>query len=318
MAKVVYSRHYNIGFYGLERLHPFDSRKYGRVWRVLKRELGSRLKGMAIATDRAANREELRLVHTEEYLKKLGDSEYVARALELPIVARLPAWMVDWHVLRPMRWATRGTMLAAQAALEHGLVINLSGGYHHAKPDQGEGFSIYADIGIAVQWLRAQGRLSSDDRLVYVDTDAHQGNGVSHTFLSDNRAFLFDIFHGDIYPRYDLRARERIDCPVPITAACTDQEYLRALESRLPGFLDSVCKSRVGLAIYNAGTDIFAGDPIGGLQISAQAILQRDCYVVSELRKRNLPTVMLLSGGYTRQSYRLVADSVLALLSKYP
>ena len=30
--RVVYSRHYNIGLLGIERLHPFDSRKYGRAW----------------------------------------------------------------------------------------------------------------------------------------------------------------------------------------------------------------------------------------------------------------------------------------------
>ncbi len=158
MPKVVYSRHYNIGFYGFERMHPFDSRKYGRVWKLLKQKFGRQLKSMSIRTDRGASREELLLVHTEAYLKQLRDSKYIARALELPIVAKMPAWMIDWHVLRPMRWATRGTILAAEAALENGLAINLSGGYHHARPDQGEGFSIYADIGIAVA---ASGRVAN-------------------------------------------------------------------------------------------------------------------------------------------------------------
>lgn len=312
--KVVYSRHYNIGFYGFERLHPFDSRKYGRVWRELKRRFGRQLNAMKITTDRPASREELLLVHTPEYLNKLRDSKYVARALEVPIVSRAPGWLVDWHVLRAMRWATRGTILAAQSALIDGLAINLSGGYHHAKPDEGEGFSIYNDIGIAVASLRNQGRLREDQRVIYVDADAHQGNGVCHTFLADNRVFLFDIFNSGIYPSYDTIARERIDCSVPITSACSNEEYMQALRARLPGFLESVCKGSVGLAIYNAGTDVFADDPLGRLQISAETILQRDKYVVSELRKRQLPTVMVLSGGYTRQSYQLVAASVIDLL----
>ena len=91
---------------------------------------------------------------------------------------------------------------------------------------------------------------------------------------------------------------------------------MRALHQRLPGFLDSVCKTSVGLAIYNAGTDVLASDPLGGLQISADGILARDLYVVSELRRRQIPTVMVLSGGYTRQSYRLVADSVIRLIER--
>ena len=75
-------------------------------------------------------------------------------------------------------------------------------------------------------------------------------------------------------------------------------------------------RSPTGLAIYNAGTDVFAGDPLGGLNISAPAILERDLFVIDELRKRGIPTVMVLSGGYTTQSYRLVADSVIGLIER--
>lgn len=192
--------------------------------------------------------------------------------------------------------------------------MNLSGGYHHAGPDRGEGFSIYADIGIAARSLRANQLISDTDRVVYVDTDAHQGNGVCHTFMDDNRVFIFDIFNSYIYPMHDVVARKRIDCAVGITSACTDVEYIRELNDRLSCFLDSVCNSPVGLAIYNAGTDVFAGDPLGGLNISAATIRERDLYVVGELRKRKIPTVMVISGGYTEQSFQLVADSVIALI----
>ncbi len=317
MPRIVYSRHYNIGFYGLERLHPFDSRKYGRAWRQIRRRLGSTARPLLVKPRRPASREELLLVHTENYLTRLRDTKYVARALEVPPVRHLPRWMVDWHVLRPMRWATRGTIVAAQQALQHGFAVNLSGGYHHAKPNHGEGFSIYSDIGIAVAALRRDGKIADDSRIVYVDTDAHQGNGVCHTFMDDSRVFIFDIFNSRIYPDYDVEARQRIDCKIGITSTCTDSEYMRELHSRLPGFLDSLAKSPVGLAIYNAGTDIFATDPLGQLNISAGTIRQRDLYVVEQLQNRGIPTVMVLSGGYTKQSYQLVADSVVALMQQH-
>mgnify|MGYP003646207712 CR=1 FL=1 len=89
---------------------------------------------------------------------------------------------------------------------------------------------------------------------------------------------------------------------------------MRELHDRLPSFLDSVGNSRIGLAIYNAGTDIFAGDPLGGLNISVETIRERDLYVVTELRKRGIPTIMVLSGGYTKQSFQLVANSVIGLI----
>lgn len=314
MPRVVYSRHYNIGFYGLERLHPFDSRKYGRAWKQLRGHFGESLRRLHVRPTRPANREELLRVHTTAYLNQLRNPRYVARALEVPPIRFLPSWAIDYHVLRPMRWATRGTIVAAQEALQHGFAVNLSGGYHHAKPDRGEGFSIYADAGIAVASLRDQGLISDTARIVYVDTDAHQGNGVCHTFMNDDRVFIFDIFNSQIFPMFDVDARKRIDCEVAVTAACTDFEYMSKLQNRLPGFLDSVGNSPIGLAIYNAGTDVFEGDPLGGLSLSAEAICERDRFVVSELRKRNIPTIMLLSGGYTKQSFQLVADSVIRLL----
>lgn len=314
LPRIVYSRHYNIGFYGLERLHPFDSRKYGRAWRLLRRRFGAKTKELRVSPKRPVSRDELLGVHSPEYLQQLKSSEYVAGALEVLAIQRLPGWVIDKHVLRPMRWATRGTILAAYQALENGFAVNLSGGYHHAKPDRGEGFCIYSDIGIAVAALRSNNRIAPDARIAYIDTDAHQGNGVCHTFADDPRTFIFDIFNSRIYPMFDVDARKRIDCEVAITSAITDAEYMAELQNRLPGFLDSVGRSPIGLAIYNAGTDIFAGDPLGGLDISAETILQRDLLVVRELRERQIPTIMVLSGGYTKQSYQLVADSVIAIL----
>ena len=314
MPRIVYSRHYNIGFYGLERLHPFDSRKYGRAWCLLRRHFGSALSTLHVRPRRAATRDELTLVHSNAYLGQLRNPKYVAGALEVPPIRRLPSWAIDWHVLRPMRWATRGTILAAQNALEHGFAVNLSGGYHHAKPNHGEGFSIYADIGIAVAAMRDQQLIADDSRIAYIDTDAHQGNGVCHTFMSDSRVFIFDIFNSRIYPMFDVDARKRVDCDVGITNSITDTEYMGELHGRLPEFLDSVGRSPIGLAIYNAGTDVFAGDPLGDLNISAETIRERDLYVVHELRKRGIPTIMVLSGGYTKQSYQLVADSVIGLI----
>ena len=316
MPRIVYSRNYNIGFYGLERLHPFDSRKYGRAWKLLRKHFGSSLQQWHLRPNRPANREELLLIHTSDYLQRLHDSVYVAAALEVPPVRYAPWWAIDWHVLRSMRWATRGTLLAAREALTHELAINMSGGYHHAKPYCGEGFCIYADVGIAIEHLRREGFIDASDRIVYVDTDAHQGNGVCHTFMEDKRFFIFDIYNSQIYPMYDVDARARIDCGIGITSSCTDREYMRELHNRLPGFLDSVGNSPIGLAIYNAGTDVVAGDPLGNLNISANTIQERDLYVVGELRKRGIPTVMLLSGGYTRQSYQLVAESLIAILEK--
>lgn len=146
------------------------------------------------------------------------------------------------------------------------------------------------------------------------DLDAHQGNGVCHQFASDNRVFIYDQYNRDIYPGYDYEAKERIDANHPLPHHCSSGMYLARLRESLPPFLGSLAKTPLRLAIYNAGTDPFIEDRLGGLQLSADDILQRDRFVFQQFRQRGLPFVMLLSGGYSRQSHRLVAKSVAALL----
>jgi histone deacetylase 11 len=316
--KLVYTSRYNIGLLGLERLHPFDSRKYGRAWKAIGQEMQHLRDRAWVDVQRPASVSDLAAVHDPAYLEQLHKPQILAKALELPIVEQVPAVAVHWAILRPMRWAVAGSLVAAREALTAGVAVNLSGGYHHAKPDHGEGFCVFNDIAYLVHCLRFDGHLGADDPVAYIDLDAHQGNGVCHHFRHDRRVFVYDAFNQDIYPSYDLVARERINCPIPLPAGCIGAEYLRLLKSSLPGFLDSVPRNgRVGLAVFNAGTDVFEGDPLGELKLSVADVLERDLYVIEQLRARNIPVIMLLSGGYSHESHRLVANTVVELLKRY-
>jgi histone deacetylase 11 len=313
MPRIVYHRRYNLGFPGAQRMHPFDLRKYARAWRVLRGELGPRLNELHLSVAAPVGDDPLRLVHTADYLASLRQSGVVAQAIEVPALRRAPWWLLERFVLEPMRWAAAGTILAGRAALIDGLVFNLGGGFHHARPDRGEGFSIYNDIAVMIAVLRHEGHLAADSRIACIDLDAHLGNGVAWCFWDDPRVFLFDMHNGSIYPVHDAPARERVDCLVPLAPGTGGAEYHRLLRERLPGFLDSICRTApLALAVYNAGTDVLAGDPLGGLELSLDDCLARDLYVLQLLRQRGVPTVMLTSGGYTAQSYQAIARTLLA------
>lgn len=47
------------------------------------------------------------------------------------------------------------------------------------------------------------------------------------------------------------------------------------------------------LIIYNAGTDVIAGDPLGWLNITANGIKLRDEIVFQNAKQREIPIVML-------------------------
>ncbi|CDR18015.1 unnamed protein product, partial [Oncorhynchus mykiss] len=66
---IVYSPVYNITFMGLEKLHPFDSGKWGKVIHFLKEE--KLISDGSIVEAREATEEDLLVVHTKRYLNRL-------------------------------------------------------------------------------------------------------------------------------------------------------------------------------------------------------------------------------------------------------
>lgn len=309
---LVYSPQYNIKFFGIEKLHPFDSCKFQRAWDILSSDKRLNIEKHFLRTDRPASRQELLSVHSDDYLELLKSPSFVAQALEVPLAGFLPTSLIDSHVLEPMRFATRGTILATQEALRNGAAINLGGGYHHASRERGEGFCIYADISIAIQCLRQQGLLSPNDKVAIIDLDAHQGNGVERNSLKDDSIYILDMYNSDIYPN-DTWIKKRINMDIPVHSGIDDVEYLSILKNHLPDFLSN--GSPFSLAIYNAGTDIYKEDSLGKLSVSAEGILERDQFVLTQLESHHIPWVMLPSGGYTKDSAELVARSISFALS---
>jgi len=69
------------------------------------------------------------------------------------------------------------------------------------------------------------------------------------------------------------------------------------------------------LIIFNAGTDIYKNDQLGNFNISANGIIQRDTIVFSLAQKYNIPILMVLSGGYSKQSGLIIGKSVVNIIT---
>ncbi|AMV40208.1 histone deacetylase [Planctomyces sp. SH-PL62] len=243
MVPIVYSPLYNFTAFGLERLHPFDGRKYRRIHEALVAR-GLRRPGDCVRP-RPITRADLLKVHAEDYLRSLRRPDVLSGILEVPVVRRLPAWAIDWRILRPMRYATGGALLACRLALEHGIAVNLGGGFHHAASDRGGGFCVYADVPLAVKILHDEGKVG---RVLVVDLDAHQGDGTAAVFQGWDWASIYDLYERDIFPF----PRQSEDYPVPVDAGLAGSEYLWIIRESLPAVLDEV---RPDLVVYNAGSD---------------------------------------------------------------
>ena len=305
MIPLIYHPKYNITVFGLERLHAFDGRKYRRIHDAL---IADGLREPAdFIPPRPVSREDLERVHTPEYLRSLRSSRVLAEILNVPLMARLPAVLADWRVLRPMRYATGGTILACRKALDHGLSINLAGGYHHAAASWGEGSCAYADIPLAAAVLHAEGLI---ERVLVVDLDAHQGNGTAATIRTWPWASILDVYEDDVYPI----PKQPEDYAIPIPAGMGGAEYLAIVNESLPPALDAV---KPDLVIYNAGSDPYVEDPLARLRLSRSELADRDLLVATLVRERGIPMAMVLSGGYARESWRVHADGIEAILTRF-
>jgi len=305
MIPLVYHPRYKITAFGLERLHPFDSRKYRRIHDALI------ARGLRRAWDfvrpGTASRQDLLKIHAPEYLRSLRSPEMLARILEVPIVRRLPGWMIDWRILSPMRCATGGTILACRLALEHAVAVNLGGGYHHAAGEWGGGFCVYADVPLAAKVLHDEGRVG---KVLVVDLDAHQGNGTAAIFQGWPWAFIFDLFEEDLFPF----SKEQEDVALPVPSGLTGVEYMDVIHKALPRALDTIGPD---LVVYNAGSDPFVDDPLARFRLTISDLAGRDLIVVTMARERGIPVAIVLSGGYSSESWRIHTDGIEGILARF-
>lgn len=238
----------------------------------------------ALEEPEPASLETLSLVHSRGYIDAVCHD-----GLDGPALRRLG---FPWRPELPerSRRTVQGTLEAATDALEHGAGLNLAGGTHHAYPDHGEGFCVFNDVAVALRALRRAGRLM---RAVVVDLDVHQGNGTAAIFADDPDVFTFSMHGANNYPF----RKERSTLDVELHDGCDDAAYLAALEGRLD---DVLAQARPELVVYIAGADPYAGDRLGRLRLSIDGLRRRDRFVFSACRRRGLPVVVVLGGGYAR------------------
>jgi histone deacetylase 11 len=311
--KIVYHPRFVFGSWMLNWFHPFEFNRAQLAMERLQSDYGSKLDGRVLRPEQPVTFEDLALVHDQAYLDSLSKNLTVTRVIEAPLLSLAPRkWVEEWF-LTPALWSVAGSLLAARTAMETGGCLSLGGGFHHAKRQGGEGFCLFNDIAFFIETLRHDGTLGREDSILYVDLDVHQGNGVSCDYQHDPTVKIMDAYNKAIYPVFFGAPQGRVDVAVPIEPKCSDVVYLEALEKGLNEFraLADGCK----LMIYNAGTDVFQEDKLGGLSLTHEGVNKRDLLVLQMAQELGVPMVVLASGGYSKTSATLLGDFASAVLN---
>ena len=178
--------------YKFSHNHPFNQARLKLTLDLLVKS--NAIEKKQIVPPRAATREELLLFHDPQYVDavhmaghgKLPDElaeSYGLATEDVPIFA---------HMHEASSLLVGGSLTAVDYVMsgkaKHAL--NLGGGLHHGFRGKASGFCIYNDSAIAIRYIQEK---YPDTKVLYIDTDAHHGDGVQWAFYDDRNVCTLSI-----------------------------------------------------------------------------------------------------------------------------
>jgi acetoin utilization protein AcuC len=185
--------------------------------------------------------------------------------------------------------ACGGSIKAAQLLRNGGIVHSPAGGTHHGRPDRASGFCYLNDPALGILGLLDAGIAP----IVYVDIDAHHGDGVQDAFDNDDRVWTLSVHEANRWP---------------FTGPVDDRGGGQALNMAVePGFNDSelsllldaviiplVERVQPAAIVLQCGADALEEDPLAKLSLSNRSHLA----VVRALMTLSPRLLVLGGGGY--------------------
>jgi len=170
-------------------------------------------------------------------------------------------------------------------------------GLHHARRSGAAGFCIFNDCGVAIEYLRKRHGLH---RILYVDIDAHHGDGVLYGFEGDPDVRIVDM-HEDgryLYPGTGSSSETGTGPAVgtkqnyPMAAGAVDADFFREWE-RAKHFMT---ESEPEFILLQCGADSLAGDPLTHLRYTAD-VHYRVAFDLAKLADRFAGGRIVAMGG---------------------
>ena len=277
--------------------HPLKPQRLRMVYELLQAYEAFGDAHSRVIAPRQATEQELGLWHTAEYIdavKRLSDGDrntdpwkYHFGPGDNPV---FPG-MYETEALKAGAALQAAEMVAAG---ELDVAFSFSGGLHHAMSDYASGFCIFNDPVIAIRWLVDQGL-----RVVYVDIDAHHGDGVQDAFYETDRVMTISLHESGefLFPgtgstrELGKGAGLGYSINLPLLPYTNDEIYLWAFDRIVPRLIESFGPD---VLVTQLGIDTHYLDPLTHLQLTNLGYAA----LVRTFREMNLPWVALGGGGY--------------------
>ncbi len=259
-----------------------------------------------------ASEEELARFHAPDYVRALRHAAEVGR-VDLEARRRYAIGTMENPLFPGVfeRAATSvgGSIRAAELALEGRIAFHPAGGTHHGRPDRASGFCYFNDPVLAILALLRNGV----ERVLYVDLDAHHGDGVQDAVASDARVRTISIHEqarwphtGDVGDTGHGRA-----CNLPVPVHFNDAEFGVLLDEVV---LPLAHRATPQAVVVTCGADALDGDPLSSMRLSNLALWS----AVQRIAALAPAVVVLGGGGYNPWTVTRYWSGLWARLSGRP
>lgn len=270
--------------------HPLSIPRVGTVLRLC--ELFGWLDDDNYRVAAAADVEQLAKYHDRSYVEALRAAD-ARRIVSREVRERYAIGSLENPLFHGVfeRAATQvgGSILAARLALQGAVCFHPAGGTHHGRRDRASGFCFFNDPVFAIITLRESGLR----RVLYVDLDAHHGDGVQLAFEKDPGVMTVSIHQAGRWPYSgdvtDVGGGQARNLPVPAGFNDSELDFLMS-EIVLP----EAQRFMPEAVVITCGTDALSGDPLSQMELSNAALWR----AVDQLLDPGRPSVVLGGGGY--------------------
>jgi acetoin utilization protein AcuC len=213
------------------------------------------------------------------------------------------------EVFRRPATSAGGTMLAARLVAEGGIVHCPGGGTHHGRRDRASGFCYLNDPVLALlTWLDL-----GLERIVYLDLDAHHGDGVQDAFAGDSRVLTLSIHEAARWP-FTGAADDRAGGSArnfPVPPGLNDTEHRHLMNAAI---LPLIARHRPQAIFVQSGADSLLEDPLARLALSNNAYWD----AIAAVRPLAPRLVVVGGGGYNPYTVGRCWAGIWAVLNDIP
>jgi len=260
---------------------------------------------------RRAEKEELLLVHSRDYVDKIAATEGK-----------------EYTYLDPDTQTSAGSyeaaLLAAGGFCEAISMVNsgeLDNAFalvrppgHHAERDRAMGFCLFNNVAVGARYAQESLNLN---RILVVDWDLHHGNGTQHSFEDDPSILYFSTHQYPYYPgtgafkETGIGRGEGYTVNVPLSTGYGDGEFIGTFEEILKPI---ALEFEPEIILVSTGIDIYMDDPLGGMNVTPEGFagLTRSIMEIAQACCGG-KVVITLEGGYSLEGLR---DSVKEVLKE--